>query len=93
MPKAEKTLDARVEEAVQIRRKLDDVGVDAASEPGVKRVHAVLNDFVRGHGFTGRVPLPAVGRVALLRLSMQAHVPSVAVLRSVTTPRSSAPPA
>lgn len=76
-----KSLGKRVLEAIGIRKKLDELGLDVA-DPGIAQVREVLNDFVRGHGFTGAIPVPSVGRVALMKLSLQAHVKSVAVLRT-----------
>lgn len=78
----EKPLDVRVSEAIGIRKKLDELGVGSSDDPGVARLRRVLADFVRGHGFAGNIPIRSIDRVAVVKLSLQEHVESVALLRA-----------
>jgi hypothetical protein len=71
----------RVREAVALRAKLDELGL-AAEHPGVARLHDLLNGFARGEGWSGRVALPSVRRVAHVKLSLTSHVESTIVLRA-----------
>lgn len=72
--------DERAREAVNLRKKLDELGL-TTEHPGVQRLHDLLNEFVRGEGWTGKVPLPTVRRVAIVKLSLTAHVESAIVLK------------
>ena len=75
-----KPLAERVREAVQVRQKLDELGV-GVDDPQGRRLVDVLNDFVRGHGFTGTLPLDSCGRVAVVKLSLRENVVSKVVLQ------------
>jgi hypothetical protein len=72
----------RVREAVAIRAKLDSLGL-SPEDDDFKRLCDVLSDFVRsGTGFSGRLPLRAYGRVALVRLSVREGAKTTVTLRA-----------
>lgn len=74
-----KSVDVRVREAVGLRSKLSELGL-TAEDPAIRDIHQRLNEFVRGTGFTGKIPIPAVHRIAVLKLSLTPHVESAIVL-------------
>lgn len=75
-----KQQEDRAREAVTLRTKLDELGL-TTEHPGVQRLHDLLNEFVRGDGWSGKVPLPTVRRVAHVKLSLTQHVESTIVLK------------
>lgn len=77
-----KTVEERLSEVIGIRKKLDDLGL-SPDHPQVKSLIGVLNDFVRGEGFTGTVSLSDFGRVALAKLALRRGVDSEVTLRAI----------
>lgn len=78
----EKTTETRVGEAIKIRQKMREVGLSEEDEQ-VQQLCRVLNDYVKGVGFTGKIRLDRYDRVALVKLSLQDQVENKIVLRSV----------
>lgn len=78
----EKTTESRVSEAIKIRQKMREVGLSEEDEQ-VQQLCKVLNDYVRGVGYTGKIRLDQYDRVALVKLSLQDQVENTIVLRSV----------
>lgn len=78
-----KPVETRVREAVQVRTKLNELGI-GVDDPQAKKLCDVLNDFVRGTGFTGTLPLDRYERVAIMKLSLRDGVQSKVVLRKET---------
>ncbi len=76
-----KPLEERVREAVQVRAKLRELGLSEQDDQ-VRRLCDIVNDFVRGDGFTGTLPLDRYGRTALVKLSLRCGVRSKVVLQS-----------
>lgn len=83
--KTPKTLDERVKEVVGIRMKMNELGLTASTSDGTARLVDILNDFVRGHGYTGTVEIPELHKLALVKLSLRAGVESHVTLRHVTS--------
>ena len=80
--KAKKTLDARVKEMVEIRKKFVELNLNEETEE-MQNLIAKMNEFVRGTGFSGKVDLGALGRVAICKFTLQPHSISTIVLRAV----------
>lgn len=77
-----KPIEKRLEEVVCIRKKLEELGIER-DHPQVRRLIDVMNDFVRGTGFTGTIPLSDFGRNAIVKLAMRNNVESTIVLRPI----------
>ncbi len=77
-----KTIGKRLDEVVSFRKKFDELGLPA-NHPQVRHLVDVMNDFVRGTGFTGTIPLTEFGRNAIVKLSLRDGVESTVVLRAV----------
>lgn len=80
-----KTTEKRLEEVVSFRKKFDELGLPA-NHPQVRELLDAMNEFVRGTGFTGTIPLTDFGRNAIVKLSLRDGVESTIVLR-VAAPR------
>lgn len=78
--KRPKSEDERVREMVAIRQKMRELGLHE-DDPDVARLIAIMNDFVRGTGHTGVVPLKNFGRTAIVKLSLRDGVNSEVTLR------------
>ncbi len=78
-----KPIEKRLEEVVCIRKKLDELGLER-DHPQVRKLVDVMNDFVRGTGFTGTISLSDFGRNALVKLATRDNVESTVTLRKVT---------
>lgn len=76
-----KTTGKRFDEAVSFRKKFDELGLPA-DHPQVRKLLDAMNDFVRGTGFTGTIPLTDFGRNAIVKLSLRDGVESTVVLRA-----------
>lgn len=79
-----KTVEKRLAEAIGIRQKMTDLGL-SADHPQVQTLIGVLNEFVRGRGFTGTVSLADFGRVAMVKLALRNGVDSEVTLRAIGT--------
>ncbi len=80
--KQPKSVEKRIEEVVCIRKKLDELGFER-DHPQVRRLVDVMNDFVRGTGFTGTISLSDFGRNALVKLATRDNVESTVTLRKI----------
>lgn len=77
-----KPVEKRLEEVVCIRKKLEELGLER-DHPQVRHLINVMNDFVRGTGFTGTISLSDFGRNALVKLATRNNVESTVVLRPI----------
>jgi hypothetical protein len=82
--KRPKTTEKRLEEIVSFRKKFDELGLPA-DHPQVRHLIDVMNEFVRGTGFTGTISLSDFGRNAIAKLSLRDGVESTIVLRAIRT--------
>ncbi|AGE50585.1 hypothetical protein PBCVCVR1_694L [Paramecium bursaria Chlorella virus CVR-1] len=80
--KVKKSLEARVKEMVEIRKKFDELGLDLENEQ-MQVLIAKMNDFVRGFGFSGKVDLSDIGRTAICKFTLQPHSVSTIILRAI----------
>jgi len=78
--KAKKTVEARVKEMVELRKKFDELGLDTENEQ-MRALLSKMNDFVKGTGFSGRLDLSDFGRVAVCKFTLQPHCVSTIVLK------------
>ena len=81
--KTPKTLDERVKEVVGIRMKMNELGLTVSTSDGLARLVDILNDFVRGHGYTGTVEIPEIHKRAIVKLSLRTGIESHVTLRHV----------
>jgi hypothetical protein len=73
----------RVREAIDILSRIRELGFED-DDPDVSKVRTILSDFIRGIGYSGKVYMRAADRNCIMKLSLQPHIPSVAVLRKRT---------
>jgi isopropylmalate/homocitrate/citramalate synthase len=78
--KSQKPVEKRVKEMIEIRKKLDEMGLDSENAQ-VAELFKKMDDFVRGIGFSGHVDMTDFGRVAICKFSLQPHCVSTLVLR------------
>lgn len=78
--KQQKTVEARLKEVIEFRKKFDELGLPK-DHPQISDLLDKMNDFVRGQGFSGHVDLSDFGRTAICKLSLQPHCVSTIVLR------------
>jgi hypothetical protein len=80
--KQKKSLDARVKEVVEFRKKFQELGLDP-SHPQVKILIDLMNDFARhGYGFSNIVDLSDFGRKAVCKFSTQKNCVSTIILKA-----------
>ena len=83
--KSVKTLEARLKEVVEFRKKFGELGLDTENDQ-VKELVEKMNRFVRdGVGFSDKIKMSDYGRVAICKFSMQKNCVSTIVLRALTT--------
>jgi len=79
-----KSIEARLKEAIEFRKKFEELGLDTENEQ-VKELIEKMNRFVRdGTGFSGKIELSDYGRVAICKFSTQPRSVSTIVLRALT---------
>ena len=79
-----KSIEARLKEVVEFRKKFEELGLDTENEQ-VKELIEKMNRFVRdGAGFSDKIELSDYGRVAICKFSTQPRCVSTIVLRSLT---------
>lgn len=79
--KQAKSIEARVAEVVEFRKKFGELGMDSEDE-GVKTLIEKMNEFVRdGTGFSDRIQLLKYERVAICKFSTKKNCVSTIVLR------------
>ena len=82
--KATKTIEARLKEVVEFRKKFEELGLDSKNEQ-VKELINKMNSFVKdGIGFSDKIDLSDYGRVAICKFSTQPRTVSTIVLRALT---------
>jgi hypothetical protein len=82
--KPTKSLEARLKEVIELRKKFDELGLNIDNEQ-MKILIEKMNMFVRnGVGFSDRIELSDYGRVAICKFSTQKNCVSTIVLRSIT---------
>lgn len=82
--KQTKTIEARLKEVIEFRKKFEELGLDSENEQ-VKELIEKMNRFVRdGAGFSDKIRLPDYGRVAICKFTNQPRCVSTIVLRSLT---------
>lgn len=82
--KATKSIEARLKEVVEFRKKFEELGLDSQNEQ-VKELIEKMNNFVRdGTGFSDKIDLSDYGRVAICKFSTQPRSVSTIVLRALT---------
>lgn len=75
-----KTVDQRVQECLQLRSKLKELGIDKHND--LREYFEHMNAFVRdGTGYSANQTLPTLERKLEYTFSTQSHVESTAVLR------------
>jgi hypothetical protein len=80
--KQQKTIEARLKEVIEFRKKFEELGLDP-EHAQVKVLIDIMNDFVKnGNGFSDNVDLSDFGRVAICKFSMQPRCVSTIVLRA-----------
>lgn len=68
--RAKKDVTQRIKEMIELRSKLNTLGIHPDSE-GMKMIVEKMNDFVKnGNGFTGVIPLEDCGRMAYCKFSL-----------------------
>lgn len=81
--KQTKTIEARLKEVIEFRKKFEELGLDSENEQ-VKELNEKMNHFVRdGAGFSDKIELPDYGRVAICKFSTQKNCVSTIVLRAL----------
>ena len=82
--KQTKSIEARLKEVVEFRKKFEELGIDSKNEQ-VKELIEKMNTFVRdGTGFSDKIKLTDYGRVAICKFSTQKTNVSTIVLRALT---------
>jgi hypothetical protein len=82
--KQTKTIEARLKEMIEFRKKFEELGLDPENEQ-MKELIEKMNSFVRdGAGFSDKIRLPDYGRVAICKFSTQPRSVSTIVLRALT---------
>jgi hypothetical protein len=80
-----KSMEKRLSEIIELRKKLEELGFDAKNEQ-VKYLYDKMNSFVKdAEGFSDKIDLPDYNRIALCKFSLQPHCVSTIVLRTNTT--------
>lgn len=81
--KQAKTIEARLKEVIELRKKFEELGLD--SENGqMKKIIEKMNRFVRdGTGFSDKIELSDYGRVAICKFSTQKNCVSTIILRTL----------
>jgi hypothetical protein len=81
--KSVKTIEARLKEVVELRKKFEELGLDSENEQ-MKELIGKMNRFVRdGIGFSDKIDLSDYGRVAICKFSTQKNSVSTVVLRAL----------
>lgn len=81
--KPTKSLEARLKEVIELRKKFDELGMDTGNEQ-MKILIEKMNMFVRnGVGFSDRIDLSDFGRVAICKFTNQPRSVSTIVLRAL----------
>ena len=78
--KAQKTVEKRVAEMIEFRKKFEELGLPS-EHPQIAELISKMNEFVRGTGFSGHVDLSDFGRTAICKFTLQPHCVSTIVLR------------
>jgi hypothetical protein len=79
-----KSIEARLKEVVEFRKKFEELGLDSQNEQ-VKELIEKMNNFVRdGTGFSDKIDLSDYGRVAICKFTNQPRSVSTIVLRALT---------
>lgn len=82
--KQTKTIEARLKEVVELRKKFEELGFDPENEQ-VKELFAKMSSFVKdGVGFSDKLYLDEYGRVAICKFTNQPRSVSTIVLRAIT---------
>lgn len=72
----------RVQEAINIYKQLNDLGISEDVCSGIKDFKIVMNDFVKfGYNASGKIKLPEINRQLVYVLSVQPHIVSSASLK------------
>ena len=81
--KQTKTIEARLKEMIEFRKKFEELGLDPENEQ-MKELIEKMNSFVRdGAGFSDKIRLPDYGRVAICKFTNQPRSVSTIVLRAI----------
>ena len=81
--KPSKSIEARLKEVIEFRKKFEELGMDTENEQ-MKILIEKMNIFVRdGVGFSDRIDLSDFGRVAICKFSTQPRSVSTIVLRAL----------
>jgi hypothetical protein len=79
-----KSIEARLKEVIEFRKKFEELGLDTESEQ-VKELIKKMNRFVKdGDGFSDKIQLSDYGRVAICKFSTQKSCVSTIVLRALS---------
>jgi hypothetical protein len=79
-----KTIEARLKEVIEFRKRFEELGLDSENEQ-MKELVEKMNRFVKdGAGFSDKINMPDYGRVAICKFSMQKNCVSTIVLRALT---------
>ena len=82
--KQTKTIEARLKEVIELRKKFEELGLDSENEQ-MKELIEKMNRFVRdGVGFSDKIELSDYGRVAICTCSTQPRSVSTIVLRALS---------
>jgi len=78
-----KTIEARLKEVIEFRKKFEELGLDSENEQ-MKELIEKMNRFVKdGAGFSDKIELLDYGRVAICKFSTQKSCVSTIVLRAL----------
>lgn len=81
--KSTKTIEARLKEVIELRKKFGELGLDSKNEQ-MKKLIEKMNRFARdGVGFSDKIRLPDYGRVAICKFTNQPRSVSTIVLRAI----------
>jgi hypothetical protein len=79
-----KTIEARLKEVIEFRKKFEELGLDSENEQ-MKELIEKMNRFVKdGAGFSDKIQLSDYGRVAICKFSTRPRCVSTIVLRALT---------
>lgn len=82
--KQTKTIEARLKEVIELRKKFEELGLDSENEQ-MKELIEKMNRFVRdGVGFSDKIELSDYGRVAICKFTTQPRSVSTIVLRALS---------
>jgi len=80
-----KTIEARLKEVIEFRKKFEELGLDSENEQ-MKELIEKMNRFVKdGAGFSDKIELLDYGRVAICKFSTQKSCVSTIVLRALSS--------